>query len=250
MIDINKPELKRLFITFVTYCMPSMKKSTILFLLLLSISVQAQYKPVVFGIRIAPNIGWLKSDQQNYEGQGIKPGYSWGFVSEFFLMENYAIQTGFNVVNINGGLKYPHAIADADSSLIPGTLSRDYMFRYLEIPFTFKMHADIGERSRLFAKIGLGTGFRLRVKAEDTFEYEGGEEREERTITEDVKLIRNSLIVGGGYQFSIKGSTSLVVEVVYNEGFIDVLKGSNTADPSIDHEAMSKFLELGIGILF
>jgi hypothetical protein len=212
---------------------------------------KAQYKPVVFGIRFAPNIGWMKTDLQDYSSEGVRPGYSWGFIADFFIMENYAVQTGFNVINMNGVLKYPSAVTfSGDSVPTFGTLTRLYKFRYIEVPLVFKMQFSASEQSKFFAKIGLGTGFRIKARAEDEFEYDGGSFTEESDISEDVSLVRNSLIIGGGYQLAFKGSTSLIVELVYNDGFIDVLKGNNAAYPDIEHNASNRFLELGVGVIF
>jgi hypothetical protein len=220
-------------------------------LILATSAIKAQYKPIVFGVKFAPNLGWMKSDLSTYETEGVKPGYSWGFFGDFFIMENYAIETGFNVQNFSGALKYPHAVTfEGDTTPTFGTLNRSYKFRYIEVPLIFKMHLSASEKSKFFGKIGLGTGFRLKARAEDEFVYEGGTETNEDDISNEIKQVRNSLIIGAGYQFAFQGTTSLLVEFIYNDGFVDVLKGSNTADPTIDHMASNRFIELGVGIIF
>jgi hypothetical protein len=213
---------------------------------------QAQYKPVIFGLKVGGNLGWMKSDAEGYSGDGVVPGFTWGFIGDFFVMENYAISTGFNV-NFNGGkLEYPHAM-DLGSDTVPvgGMLHRRYSLKYLQIPLALKMKAEIGEKLRLFGKVGIGTAFNLSSRAEDDFIYEGGESSsEKKNINDEITLMRQSLLIGGGVELVLKGSTSLVFEVTYDNGFNNILKGNNTAYPDRENRGVHNFVELGAGILF
>ncbi len=221
-------------------------------ILLVGIQIQAQYKPVVFGMRAAMNIGWMKPDTEGYASDGIVPGFTWGFIGDFYLMENYAISTGFNV-NFNGGkLEYPYAM-DIGNDTIPetGVLSRKYNLKYLQIPLTLKMKAEIKENIRLYGKIGLGTAFNLSAKANDAFTWDGGTESAEKiNISDEITLMRQSLIVGGGVEIVLKGSTAVVIDLTYDNGFNNILLGNNPADPMLKNRAFHNFLELGAGILF
>lgn len=225
----------------------------LLFLLMVS-QAQAQYKPIMFGLRIGTNLGWVKPDAEDYSSEGVVPGFTWGFIGEFFLMENYAILTGFNM-NFNGGkLEYPairDIVVNDDTVSTAGQLHRKYNLKYIEIPLCLKMQTALSEKITIFAKIGLGTSFRLSAKATDDFVYDGGEvSYSKKNIDDDIALMRESLIVGGGIDLKIKGSTALIIDLTYDNAFNNMLTGDNPATPGTNPKAIHNFVELGAGIVF
>jgi hypothetical protein len=222
---------------------------TILICLLLVGQIQAQYKPVIFGLRVGSNIGWIKPNTEEYSSEGIKPGFAWGFIGEFYFMENYALSTGFNMLFIGGKLEYPY-LEMIDDVLIQGTLHRKYNVRYLQIPLTLKMKTELNEQINIFGKIGIGTAFCLGAKADDEFQYEGGSYSDsKKDIIEDIALMRESLIVGGGVEFKIKGSTAIIAELSYDNDFNNILTDANPAVAD-EPKAILNFVELGVGIVF
>src|SRR5512138_1214656 len=130
------------------------------FVLFLAIQTQAQYKPFLFGMRVGGNLGWIKPMVDDISSEGVRPGFTWGFIAEYYVMENYAILSGFNV-NFNGGkLEYPYQMdVNEDGILEIGTLHRKYNLEYLQIPLCFKMQTSLTDNLTIFAKIGVGTSF-------------------------------------------------------------------------------------------
>ncbi len=232
-----------------------MKRLLILtIVLLIGTQIHAQYKPMVFGLRVGTNMGWAKPDADDYVSEGIRMGFTWGFIGEFYLMENYAIQTGFNM-NFNGGkLEYPAmmSVPSGDTTMMAtGQLLRTYHLKYIQIPLCLKMKSEISEQFTIFGKIGLGTAFSLGAKADDEFSYTGGTESDsKKNINDDIALMRESLIVGGGVEFTLKESTALIVELTYDNMFNNMLTGDNPATPGTDPKARHNFVELGLGIVF
>jgi len=224
----------------------------VLFFLILASGMQAQYKPILFGLRVGINNGWIKPDTEGFESEGVQVGFTWGFISEFFFMENYAIITGFNV-NFNGGkLGYPYQMEIGnDTVMTQGRLYRKYNLKYIQIPLCLKMQTDISEKLRIFGKIGIGTAFNLSAKATDEFSYEGGTESyPKKDIKDDVSLMRESLIVGGGIEWKLKGSTAIIVDLTYDNEFNNLLTGQNPALSGSNPKAYHNFVELGAGIVF
>ena len=233
----------------------SMKKLLPIFIIILiSIQLQAQYKPVLFGLRVGTNLGWVKPETDEYTSEGVKMGFTWGFIGEFYLMENYAIQTGFNM-NFNGGkMEYPYImdVSGGDSVFTTGgTMLRQYNLKYIQIPLCLKMPSEIKDKFTIFAKIGVGTAFNLSAKGTDEFSYEGGKVSDDKhDIQDEIALMRESLIVGGGFEWEIKGSTALIVDLTYDNAFNNLLTGNNPALPGTNPKAIHNFVELGIGIVF
>ncbi len=229
-----------------------MKKLIVLLFVLLifsSTTSYAQHKPFLFGFKIAPNIGWMNPGPESFENEGAEVGFSWGFMSEFFLMENYAITTGFDVVYLNSRLSYPHdttIIKYTDTTDVTGRLSRKYNLKYIEVPLTLKMKTREMGNFRLFGRIGVGVSFLLTAKGTDRFESDIVDFNEgKKDINDDLKTARGSLILGGGIEYMIGGSTKLIFEIDFDNCFTDVLK-----DPDGSHDAINNYLDFSIGILF
>ena len=230
-----------------------MKRIIIILLLgiLFSPFLRAQHKPFKFGFEVAPNIGWFRSDISDYENDGSEVGFSWGFVSEFFLMENYAISTGFKVVYLNGRLAYPHQVKLNDSVNDPGILHRSYKTKYIEVPLVLKMKTNEFGKFRFYGKIGLGTSFLLTAKGTDKFIGETEKiSNDEKDIKEEMKTIRESLILGVGGEYNLGGSTALTFGITFDNGFTDVLKDQNSLDPEITHQAINNYIEFNLGVIF
>ena len=225
---------------------------TLLIIILLSIQLNAQYKPMLFGLRAGANMGWVKPDSDGYNSEGVVMGFTWGFIGEFFIMENYAILTGFNV-NFNGGkLEYPYQIQIAgETFMTQGTLHRKYNLKYLQIPLCLKMQTELSDKFRLFGKIGLGTAFNLSAKGTDEFVWEGGSQSfSKKDIEDEVALMRESLIVGGGIEYILKGSTAIIIELTYDNAFNNMLTGGDPGLTTSSPKAFHNFVELGAGIVF
>ena len=210
----------------------------------------AQEKPFLFGFKVAPNIGWMKSDSKGYENDGTEVGFSWGFIAEFHLMENYAITTGFNVTYLYSTLIYPHVeIIDTDTLI--GNLHRTYRLKYIEVPLTLRMKTKEFGKVRFYGQIGLSTGFLIGAKAKDSFRSSTKEDiNSEDDIQNEIKAVREALILGIGMEYSLGGSTALTLGFTFDNGFTDVLKNQNKIDPDINNHAINNFLEISVGVIF
>lgn len=224
-------------------------KTKITLVLLLSIvtyAAKAQYPPYYFGLKAAPHISWMKPNVDNYVGAGAKVGFAWGFIAEFNFTENHSIATGFNMLFDGGKLKFP---AKQDGAT--GTMTSDYAIKYIEIPLTLKMRTNDINGMRYFGRIGLGTAFKISAKKTDEFTPDGGSTVSgTKANYDDVALFREALIVGLGTEFAIKEGPKMGVELTFNNGFTNTLKGKNTVDTSVSEKATLNFFELAFSVLF
>lgn len=229
-------------------------------LILLSLSSQAQQKPFKFGFKLSPAISWLSPDAKNYEGNGSDFTFSWGLIADITLMENYYLATGFNVSYFSGKLKYPE-IATLETAGVPmdytGEMQRNYHLRYIEVPMALKMKTnELAKNLKFFGQIGINTGFNIRAKSNDEFngtnpitgKYSYGENKVD--IKEETTLVKASLLVGAGTEYVIDESVSVVMGINFNNGFTNILKGSNNVDSSIDAKAVPYYFELNLGVIF
>lgn len=204
----------------------------------------------VFGFRMAPNVGWIRGDASSYENDGATLGFSWGFIAEFPAAENYSFSTGFNILFNGGKLKYPHQI-DISSNSESGILARKYNLKYLELPMMLKMRTSDRGGPVFYGQIGLGLGVLLDARGTDVFTYQDSTvEFDKEKISEEIRLFRTALLFGLGVEYPLGPSLKAIGGLSLNNGFSDILKGSNLADSSVSHKAFANFIELNIGILF
>jgi hypothetical protein len=219
----------------------------------------SQVKPFRFGLKLAPNVGWISPDSEDYEKDGSVPGFSWGFISDFTITENYSVGTGFNVSYLKGKMKYPYMmdiVVDGDTTLnVPGSLQRQFNLQYIELPVTLKMKTNKFNALQVYGQIGFSLGFNVKAKAEDVFSYEDAEdnymsENDEPEISDEITLLKGALVLGGGIEYYVDESTSIVVGVTFSNGLSNILKGYNTADPGIQQKANISYVELTLGVIF
>ena len=219
----------------------------------------SQVKPFRFGLKLAPNVGWVAPDSEDYEKDGSAPGFSWGFLADFTITENYFVGTGFNVSYLKGKMQFPYMmdiISDGDTAFNqPGTLQRKYNLQYIELPVTLKMKTNKFDKLQVYGQIGFSLGFNVKAKAEDIFSYEDAEgnymsENDKPEISDDITLLKGALVLGGGIEYYIDESTSIVVGITFSNGLSNILKGNNVADPSIQQKATISYIELNLGVIF
>lgn len=233
-----------------------MKKSILLFILIFFFITEenfSQEKPYRFGFSFSPNVCWIKPDTKNYDSEGAMIGFSWGFISHINMAENYSIETGFNIVQTYGEILSPYSKnVESDNSTSTGTLDRKYYLKHFEIPVILRMYANNESRYKFFGQIGIGTSFNIRAKADDEYQLLTGSVLPSETnvdIKDNITLIRESIIIGGGCSIDLNSATSLIFALNFNNGFIDILKGHNS-QTNVKEQAYSNYFELNIGILF
>ncbi len=226
---------------------------SLIFLLLTGTGI-SQVKPFRFGVRVAPSLDWLSPDSKDYKNEATPLGFSWGFMADITLTENYFIRTGFSLDYLNGKLSYPHQVLvdEVTNSFATGTLYRKYNLRYLEIPLVLKMRTNKFGSTAFFGEIGFGASMNLKAKGKDEFEPDDGSSpmESEGDIKDEIKFFKGSMIVGAGLEYFIDESTSIVTSVTFNNGLTNILDGKNDIDASITERATMYYFQLNIGILF
>lgn len=214
-------------------------------LVIVTFSANAQYKKYTFGLKASPQIAWMKPNLDKYEGNGVKAGFSWGFISEFNFSENHCIATGFNILFNGGKLKFD--AADANENV--GSMSRNYSFKSVEIPLTLKMRTNAIGNYKYYGQIGFGTAFRFDAKATDEFSYNNTTVTTDKYSYEKISFLRESLIVGLGAEYTLNSGPTFSAGLALNNGFTDMLSGTNSYLDKKE-KATSSFVELNVAVLF
>jgi len=231
-----------------------MTKRSLLIVILSFFFVQqalySQMKPFRFGLRVAPTVDWYSPSTEGYENDGAVFGFNWGFMSDIALTDNYFFSTGFGIQHLNGKLKYDYQQSlNGDSIPTTGTLSRKYILRYIDIPLMIKMKTNQFDNIQYFGQIGFGVGLNVKSTAKDTFTYTGGSTSSQSDISDDIVFVRGSWALGGGFEYYLDESTSLLVGLTFSNGISNILKGNNPVSGD-EQKAIPNYFELTLGIFF
>ncbi len=210
-----------------------MKKTllTIAFVIALAINASAQFKPFQFGLKVEPGIGWSKLNSDHlFEGK-TKMNFNWGFVGNFYFVENYGLSTGFNVKFMNNEYRF------SDSA--HGDITRIIKNQYFEIPIGLTMRTEKIGNMRVLGNVSYGLGFLLNTN-EKNFDSSSNE----LTMITDYNKARHALIVKLGVEYYIHKSSCLVAALVFNNNF------ANIYEANYQQNVLLNNLCLEIGFMF
>lgn len=239
----------------------------------------AGYRKFRMGFKASPNLSWMQPKDRHFESEGAVGRFGFGFVADIFFAPNYAIGTGVNIIRNGGRLTYyeQEPIAGDDYIL---RRSRSYNNQYVEVPFTFKLRTNEIGYMTYWAQFGFGGGINIGARGDDEKNYlrmkdkETGEwpltDRptvldEGADLSQSVRLFRASMIVAAGVEYSLAGTTSLLVGITYNNGLSNSMSRANVlrterGEPVLDPgtgrpqnvrlNAVANSIELNVGILF
>lgn len=216
-----------------------MKKSLLALAAFVSLvsNVDAQDdKSFRLGLQVAPNMGWLKSDEKGFESDGSRVGFRFGLLGDFQLGSNanYFFSTGLFLNNIGAKMKSSVTLADSAHTVVESKGEAKY--QYVELPLTIKLKTNEIGYMTYFGQIGFDTGLRTSAKAKvDDGDFED--------IADYSNIIRVALAVGGGVEYNFSGNTSAILGLKYSNAFTSVNDGDGA-------NAKLNYFEVTIGALF
>lgn len=190
------------------------------------------------GLSFNPNTAYAKSLDLHHKAVSGDVRFGYSFMFDVMFSEQYAIGTGVNVLYLGSTVRYwQHEVTDEVHFL--NSVSRKLDLQYIEVPITFKMRTKEIGYSTYFAQFGAGLGLNIQAVAEETISpgYKldllafggswtdiGGMSELGPTridIAENIRLFRPSMIIGGGIERRLTGTTSLVAGLTYNVGLLN-----------------------------
>lgn len=222
-------------------------KSTVIICALLAIVQNTKAQNVHFGLKAAPGLYWIGGDDK-VSGNGVSFGFSYGAMLEFGITENYFIVTGLDMVSAGGKTKQDVTIASTTTAI-----TNDFTINYLQIPLFLKMKTKQIGMMKYFGQFGLGTGYALSTKSETETTVGGAAAtKSSSSSTDNLFPLRASLLIGGGIEYTLSGSTCIVAGLTFDNGFTPILKDEQTTNgvTSKNPSLTSKGIVLTVGILF
>ncbi len=222
-----------------------------------------------FGFQVSPTFNFIGSDENDIKNNGTVVGLKLGMLGEYYFRENYAFTGGIGFAfNSGGKLLYDQEgvfWAQSDHTLKNDTLSGGanlkYGIQYVEIPFGLKMTTRYFGQIRAYAEIPVFTiGIKTQARGDISgSERSTGDARSEDKIDikKEVNPLNLSWGIGGGAEYEISESTSIVVGLFYNQGFLDMtnkdatdFKNNEGAFVDDDSKITLRNLTLRIGVMF
>ena len=215
-----------------------------------------------FGLKGSSNFGWVGGTSKNIVNDGTTVAFGYGIMGDYYFKSNYGISAEIMLSNIKSKFKVtePLAFNSAMSDTV-NDLRYEYNIQYLDIPLTMKIRTkEIGDMT-YFGQFGVSMGFALNAKTsivstglpksisdQEPTEYRvNGAEGDAFTVNnfdDKVFLFRLPLIIGGGIEYKMAGSTSLQGGVRIANTFTDMFVKDKTAI------AKNNYVALSIGVLF
>lgn len=197
---------------------------------------------VRFGVYAAPQVSWLMPEAKNADNKGNIVKFSGGLTINKFFAENYALSTGIAIASQGGKIYYDSTstntlnVYDETFELKEKTVRYD--LQYINIPIGLKLQSNEIGYLRFHVLLGFTNQFNIGAKATD----ETDEQFKDDAIKNDVNIYNLGYHFGGGIDYSLGEDTALFLSVVYENGFIDVIK----SDPKI----YSRVVSIRMGINF
>lgn len=258
-----------------------MKKVMLCLFAMMAITAsQAQISGYKIGIKVSPNVSYMKTDNGDITIDRAPLKFGFGLVVDKMFAENYAIGTGVNVYRVGGRTQYSYVKSTADTSAIID-LTRDHKLTYIEIPLTLKLRTSPIGGITYWGQFGAGVSYLYKAYGDDTYQQkydkrgpnavylsnpgsivtDAGNE-----IQKELMPVRASMIIAAGIEYPISGSTAVMAGITYNGGLISTYKPKDevvkltSGNPtfSTDNKTVettgrkiaANLIELNVGIIF
>lgn len=223
----------------------SLKYLLIVFATATTLTGRVEGQRLHLGLFADPLIGWYSSNDNRIESGGVKAGYAAGIAVNYYFSQNYAFSTGITYLNTGGIQSSADTVtflfSNFTSEVLPGE-KVSYKAGYITMPIGLRMRTNqIGYLSA-FSDFGLDPGFlnkgKISIPSLGIEDESAGRELRKMTL---------GFHIHAGAEYSLGGSTVVVLGIGYEGGFTDVTK-DNAGQP--DEKTTSRLVRFRLGLFF
>lgn len=197
------------------------------------------------GLFADPLIGWYSSDDKTIESGGVKAGYAAGIAVNWYFSQNYAFSTGITYLNTGGIQSSADTVSflfsNFTSEVLPGA-KVSYKADYFSVPIGMRMRTNqIGYLS-IFSDFGLDAGIlnkgKISIPSLGITDESASRELRKATL---------GFHIHAGAEYSLGGSTVVVLGIGYEGGLTDVTK-DNSGQP--EDKTVNRIVRFRLGLFF
>lgn len=219
----------------------TMKRHTLLLILIVFLPFAANAQKVKFGVYADPQISWFNAEARTVKNDGNMFKFQGGLIMEKYFQDNYAINTGIGIGSQGGKLIFEEAstihVYNEIDSLPPGT-KVEYHLNYLTVPFGLKLKTNQIGYFSYYALVGFTNQFNIKAKATSD---DGTLNKD--VIDREIHFYNLAYHFGIGVEYFISENTAFTVGVVYHNGFLDITKSDNAS-------VYSRVISIRVGVIF
>ncbi len=205
------------------------------------------------GLKLSPNVAWIRTDEKELESDGTRVGISWGLVCDLPVggQGKYALHTGLLYNSIGGGFT-----SDFEAAGVRTTTEYDLKLNYLEIPVSLKLRGAVNDGPGFYGLIGMTGAVNLKARADGEASFTTGGTTtttmlEDENVTDDIAALKLAFQVGAGLEFDLSGLI-FMAGVTYNNGLTNILDGDakKLIDEDDNKKLLADQLELTLAVFF
>ena len=207
-------------------------------LLILTASASNAQQKISFGIHADPAISWFSSDNNGIKNDGARPGFNFGLKFNRYFTPNYSFSTGINILSAGGRLVCKDTtnleFSNFTSTVLPGD-PVIYKIQYLSVPVGLKLQTNQIGYLTFFTDLGIDPKVVIGGKADIPSLDISGE-----NATNELRLFNLSYHITAGVEYSLGGSTALVLGLNFDNNFLDITsENGDQLNDKISHKIVS-----------
>lgn len=191
-------------------------------LILIAGSPFAGAQQLHMGLFADPLVSWYSSNNTVITGGGARAGFSGGLAVNYYFAQNYAFSTGISYLKVGGVQSSAEEItfrfANYSQLVTPGQ-KVIYSASYLTIPAGIRLRTNQIGYFSIFSDIGLDAGFLTK----GTISIPAASIEDEHA-SKEIPLFTAGFHIHAGAEYSLGGSTVLVVGLGFDKGLTDITK--------------------------
>lgn len=195
-------------------------------LLFCTMTVSAQYKEFVVGLKMGPSWNWMSSSSESVTNNQTLASFNYGLVVDRYFSDNCAISSGLTVTHLRADYDF-YAKRSILSGVMPEytvDVNRSLKATYLCVPVMLKIKvAEIGD-FQCYAQGGVDLGLRLKANVKDNYligVYHHYDE-DYSNAPKEYKMLHTSFDLGIGTEYQIQKSLKVFGQFVYNRAFTNL----------------------------
>lgn len=221
-------------------------------------TIKAQSKNFNLGFKVIPGFNWIKSKTSAVKTDGSGIGFSFGFLADIKMVDNYYFTAELNVTSMTNRMKLKDTATLPDNSVY-SNVTRKYNLKYIELPLTFKFKTNPSNGVRYWGQFGIAPGFIISNSVTTTANPTGSAAKfpDEKYIPnakdnnkydfsgheDNINVFRAAMILGAGIEYNLSGNTSFYAGLRFNNGFTDILNSKKD-------QVINNVFGLELGLLF